>query len=42
MAASEYFVDLEKDESDELWKIAKWAMKIIWTQGDASVMAREG
>lgn len=42
LAASEYFVDLEKDESDELWKIAKWAMKIIWTQGDASVMAREG
>jgi hypothetical protein len=42
LAASRYFIDLVKDESDGLWKIKKWAMKIVWTQGDASVMQRPG
>jgi hypothetical protein len=40
LAASEYFIDLVKDKSDGVWKIKKWAMKIIWSQGDASVMQR--
>ncbi|KAK9364639.1 hypothetical protein V1509DRAFT_572598 [Lipomyces kononenkoae] len=40
LSGSTYFIDLVKDESDGLWKIAKYAMKIIWTQGDASVMHR--
>jgi hypothetical protein len=42
LTASEYFVDLVKDNSDGLWKIKKFTMKIIWTQGDASVMQRPG
>jgi hypothetical protein len=41
LAASEYFIDLVKG-CDGQWKIKKWAMKIIWTQGDASVMQRPG
>jgi ketosteroid isomerase-like protein len=42
LAASTYSIDLVKDESDQVWKIKKWAMKIIWTQGDESVMQRAG
>jgi hypothetical protein len=33
-----YFIDLVKDESDGLWKVKKWAMRIIWRQGDRAVM----
>ena len=40
LAASTYFLDLVKDKSDGLWKIEKWVMKVIWTQGDSSVMQR--
>ncbi|KAE9365555.1 hypothetical protein N431DRAFT_420746 [Stipitochalara longipes BDJ] len=40
LAASEYWIDFVK-EKDE-WKIKKWVMKVIWTQGDASVMQRPG
>ena len=39
LAGSEYFVDLVKNGGGE-WKIKKWAMKVIWMQGDASVMKR--
>jgi SnoaL-like domain len=42
LAASEYFIDVVKDKSDGTWKIEKWVMKIIWSQGDASVMQRPG
>jgi hypothetical protein len=42
LAAGEYFVDLVKNESDGVWKIEKWEMKSIWSQGDASVMQRPG
>jgi SnoaL-like domain len=40
LAASEYWVDFAKGE--EGWGIKKWVMKIIWTQGDASVLQRQG
>lgn len=40
LVASTYFVDLEKVESEGLWKIKKWAAKVIWRQGDSSVMQR--
>lgn len=40
LAASEYWIDLVKDEKDGLWKIKAWVVKFIWTQGDASVMQR--
>jgi hypothetical protein len=42
LAASEYFIDVLKDETDGIWKIKKWTAKLIWTQGDASVMQRPG
>ena len=38
LAASEYWVDFVK--GDVGWGAEKWVMKIIWTQGDASVMQR--
>lgn len=40
LAGSRYFLDLVKDESDGSWKIQKWMMKIIWTDGDRSIMQR--
>lgn len=39
LGASMYFLDLVKDESEGLWKVKKFAMKVIWVQGDPSVMA---
>jgi hypothetical protein len=42
MAGGEYFMDLVKDEEDGLWKIEKWELKVIWRQGDRSVMQRPG
>ena len=35
---AEYWVDLVRDEKDGLWKIKKWVMDLIWTQGDRSIM----
>ena len=40
LAASEYWVDVLKEGGE--WRIKSWDMKIIWTQGDASVMQRLG
>lgn len=40
LAASEYWIDFVKEDSD--WRIKIWVMKIIWTQGDASVMQKTG
>lgn len=40
LAASTYAVELEKEW--ELWVVVKWAMKIIWTQGDAGIMQSTG
>ena len=40
LAASEYRVDVVKEGGE--WRIKSWDMKIIWTQGDASVMQRPG
>lgn len=42
LAASRYFVDLVKDKDDGLWKIGGLKLKIIWTQGDRSVMPGRG
>jgi len=40
LAASEYWIDFVKGDGD--WRIKKWVMNVIWTQGDASVMQRSG
>jgi SnoaL-like domain len=40
LVGGEFFVYLVKDKSDGLWKMTKWVLDVIWTQGDASVMQR--
>ncbi|RDW63801.1 hypothetical protein BP6252_11346 [Coleophoma cylindrospora] len=40
LATAEYFVDLVKDESDESWKIKKWVINVVWSQGDVSIMPK--
>lgn len=40
LVGGEYSIDLVKDEEDGLWKVKKWVMKVIWRQGDPSVMGR--
>jgi len=35
-----YFIDLVKDGSDGLWKMQKWTLKLIWLDGDRSVVTR--
>ena len=38
LAGSMYWVDLTKDESDGLWKITKFTMKVIWCEGEGSIV----
>ncbi|KAJ5216382.1 uncharacterized protein N7498_002789 [Penicillium cinerascens] len=38
ISGGEYAVDLVKDLGDGMWKIKKWVLDVIWTQGDRSVM----
>ncbi|KIX03233.1 uncharacterized protein Z518_06785 [Rhinocladiella mackenziei CBS 650.93] len=40
LVGGEYWMDLMRDEGDGLWKIKKWVLDVIWTQGDASVMQK--
>ncbi|KAI7538310.1 hypothetical protein KC331_g10437 [Hortaea werneckii] len=35
-----YFVDVEKDTADGLWKARRFKVKALWTEGDAGVMSR--
>ncbi|KAF9691913.1 hypothetical protein EKO04_010028 [Ascochyta lentis] len=37
-AGSLYNIDLVKTGDDGLWKIKKWAIKIMWTTGDKAVL----
>lgn len=39
LAGTRYYFELAKDESDS-WKIEKYVLKIVWTQGHISVMQR--
>ncbi|KAJ5580155.1 uncharacterized protein N7459_006140 [Penicillium hispanicum] len=38
LAGSEYTLDLVLDQATGLWKIKKWILDILWTQGEPSVM----
>ena len=38
LAGASYFVDVVRDSGDKLWKIKKFQMKIIWVEGDWSVI----
>lgn len=40
LVGGDYTLDLEKDEKDDLWKIRKWILEVIWRQGDPAVMGR--
>lgn len=40
LSGSIYFIDLTKDSSDGLWKVKKWTMKIIWVEGDMSIVTK--
>lgn len=33
-----YFIDLVKDDTDGLWKMKKWVVKIQWTSGDMAIV----
>ena len=33
-----YFIDLVKDNTDGLWKMKKWEIKIQWTSGDKAIL----
>jgi hypothetical protein len=37
-ASSLYDIDLVKDESDNLWKIKKWGIQVLWTTGERAVL----
>ncbi|CAL5868636.1 uncharacterized protein PFLUO_LOCUS2863 [Penicillium psychrofluorescens] len=39
MGGSLYFIDVVKDDTEGLWKIKSWRMKVTWTTGDPDVMA---
>lgn len=41
LANSTYNISLNKDVKNGLWRIKSFSMKIIWTQGDPSVMERK-
>lgn len=38
LSGSMYQIDVVKDEKDGLWKMKEWAMKIVWVEGDMSIV----
>lgn len=38
LSGASYFIDVVKDSGDGLWKIKKWTMKLIWVDGDMSIV----
>ncbi len=40
MTGGLYYFDLVEDKQDGLWKIKKWSVKLVWRDGDRSVMQR--
>ncbi|KAM0418728.1 hypothetical protein ACHAPT_012326 [Fusarium lateritium] len=35
-----YWIDLVKDKSDGLWKMTRFDLKVIWREGDASIVGQ--
>lgn len=40
LTGSMYWVDLARDAGDGLWKITKFHLKVVWCEGDASIMGQ--
>lgn len=40
LAGTMYYIDVVKDAKDELWKAKKWVLKVMWREGDESIMGR--
>lgn len=40
LSGSMYSVDVVKDKGTDLWKIKTWNMKIVWTEGDMSIVMK--
>jgi len=39
LAGALYNVDLVEDKKDGLWKVKHWAVKVVWFDGDMSILA---
>lgn len=40
MTGGIYYVDLEKDKADGMWKVKKWTIKFLWSEGDMAIVGR--
>ncbi|KAF2228735.1 hypothetical protein EV356DRAFT_497516 [Viridothelium virens] len=38
LSGASYSIDVIKDSGDGLWKIKRWTMKLIWVEGDMSIV----
>lgn len=38
LSGSMYWIDVVKDGESGLWKVKSWIMKIIWVEGDMSIV----
>lgn len=38
MSGSRSIIDLVKDSNDGLWPMKKWTIKMVWTEGDMSIV----
>ncbi|CAK7227033.1 hypothetical protein SBRCBS47491_006432 [Sporothrix bragantina] len=38
LVGGNYRVDLIKDPADGVWKIKKWVIKVIWSEGDRTIL----
>lgn len=38
LAGSMYWVDVTKEANTGLWKMKKWSLKLIWVEGDLSIV----
>lgn len=38
LSGSMYNIDVVRYDSDNLWKIKKWGMRIVWVEGDMSIV----
>ncbi|RAH76249.1 hypothetical protein BO86DRAFT_425433 [Aspergillus japonicus CBS 114.51] len=39
LAGGLYFVDVIREEEDEVWRVKEWLLRVLWREGDEGVMA---